>query len=154
NSLTNVTAFTGATGGVTNGGSVGPFTLGGTTTDNEGQSMPDVVGALRIDQAWGYAQVSAALHDASGGYYTSATGSLTGSQVNGHPADKLGWAVSGGFTLNDILGIKGDTFGMQAAYSEGAAGYVTRSNTAWQMFNTGNNVGLGWLADATFVNGG
>src|SRR4029077_20202211 len=94
--------------------------LGATAFDNKGQQSPDVVGALRIDQAWGYAQVSAALHDASGGYYGAAHSTL-----NGHPADKWGGAVTGGFTLNDILGFKGDTFGMQACYSVGAAGYCT-----------------------------
>src|SRR5690242_17572276 len=106
--------------------------LGATSFDNKGQQAPDVVGALRIDQAWGYAQVSAALHDASGGYFGA-----TNVAGNGHPSDKYGFAVSGGFTLNDILGFKGDTFAMQAAYSEGAAGYVTRATGAWQMYNAG-----------------
>ncbi len=46
--------------------------LGTTSFDNEGWKFPDVIGSLRIDQAWGYAQVSAALHDASAGYYTAA----------------------------------------------------------------------------------
>src|SRR5215471_7156748 len=32
------------------------------TYDNKGWTVPDVVGALRIDQAWGYAQIAAALH--------------------------------------------------------------------------------------------
>src|SRR5262249_28510057 len=64
--------------GQTNGGrghfvsdfsQAGVFGLGTITLDNKGQQAPDVVGALRIDQAWGYAQVSAALHDTSGAYY-------------------------------------------------------------------------------------
>src|SRR5262249_46936764 len=76
----------------------GEWALGVQSHDNKGQQHPDVVGALRIDQAWGYAQVSAALHDASGGYYGAAN-----STVNGHPPDHLGFAVAGGFTLNDIL---------------------------------------------------
>jgi hypothetical protein len=129
--------------------------LGTTNFDNKGQQAPDVVGALRIDQAWGYAQVSAALHDASGGYYTPGAtgGSLTGSQVNGHPADKWGFAVSGGFTLNDILGFKGDQFGMQACYAEGASGYCTRATGAWQMYSSGNNAGFGWVTDGVFDTG-
>ncbi len=125
-----------------------PFALGSTSFDNKGQQAPDVVGALRIDQAWGYAQVSAALHDASGGYYLTPD-----STVNGHPSDKYGFAVSAGFTLNDILGFKGDQFGMQAAYSEGAAGYVTRATGAWQMYSSGNNAGFGWLTDGVFDTG-
>src|SRR5215470_193718 len=102
----------------------GEWALGVQSHDNKGQQAPDVVFALRIDQAWGYAQVSAALHDASGGYYGAAN--LT---TNGHPSDKWGFAVTGGFTLNDVLGLRGDQFGVQAAYSEGAAGYVTRATT-------------------------
>ena len=125
------------------------WTLGANALDNKGQQAPDVVGALRIDQAWGYAQVSAALHDASGGYYGG-----TNSTLNGHPADMWGWAISGGFTLNDILGFKGDTFGMQGCYSEGAAGYCTRATGAWQMYSTGNNAGFGWTSDSIYDSAG
>jgi hypothetical protein len=126
----------------------GEWSLGNTSFDNKGQQAPDVVGALRIDQAWGYAQVSAALHDASGGYYGTSN-----VQGNGHPSDKYGFAVTGGFTLNDILGFKGDQFGMQAAYSQGAAGYVTRATTAWVMYNAGNNAGMGWVTDGVYDTG-
>jgi hypothetical protein len=124
------------------------FGLGSTSYDNKGQQAPDVVGALRIDQAWGYAQVSAALHDASGGYYLTPD-----VQGNGHPADKYGFAFSGGFTLNDVLGFKGDTFGMQACFAEGAGGYCTRATGAWQMYSAGNNAGFGWLTDGIFTTG-
>jgi hypothetical protein len=123
--------------------------LGSLSFDNKGQQAPDVVGALRIDQAWGYAQVSAALHDSSGGYYGA-----TNVQGNGHPSDKYGFAVTGGFTLNDVLGFKGDQFGMQAAYSEGASGYVTRATGTWQQYSAGNNAGFGWLADGVYSSAG
>ena len=115
------------------------------TQDNRGWTYPDVVGALRIDQAWGYAQIAAALHDASGAYY------LQPDNVNnGHPDDKVGWAVTGGFTLNDVLGWKGDQFGMQACYSQGASGYCTRASGPWQIYSASNNAGFGWLADGVF----
>jgi hypothetical protein len=131
------------------------WALGTTSFDNKGQQAPDVVGALRIDQAWGYAQVSAALHDASGGYYSVPTLGCGAAPVNcqttGHPSDEFGFAVSGGFTLNDIFGFKGDTFGMQAAYSEGAAGYVTRATGAWQMYGSGNSAGFGWVTDGLYA---
>src|SRR5262249_38075594 len=126
--------------------------------DNKGQQAPDVVGALRIDQAWGYAQVSAALHDASGGYYTTAANIGCGAAANcvngGHPSDKLGFPVGGGFTLDDILGFKGDQFGMMVTYSEGAAGYVRPAGgIAFNQFASGNNVGLGWMTDSVYLNG-
>ena len=126
----------------------GEFGLGATTFDNKGFTFPDVVGALRIDQAWGYAQVAAALHDASGGYYGT---TLTGAEVNGHPGNKQGFAITGGFTLNDILGMKGDQFGMQAAYSQGAAGYVTRATGAFQVYGSGHSAGFGWVTDGVFA---
>jgi hypothetical protein len=126
------------------------------TYDNKGWTVPDVVGALRIDQAWGYAQVAAALHDASAGYYTAAVGDPCGAGANcdtlGHPGDAYGWAITGGFTLNDVLGLKGDQFGMQAAYSQGAAGYVTRATNPWVMYN-GNNAGFALTNDGVYVGG-
>src|SRR5690242_12160376 len=141
----------------------GEWALGVQSHDNKGQVAPDVVGALRVDQAWGYAQVSAALHDASGGYYGvppagTSTGCAAGTVVancttTGHPSDKYGFAVTGGFTLNDVLGFKGDQFGMQAVYSQGAAGYATAAKGAWQMYSAGNNAGFGWITDGVYNNG-
>jgi hypothetical protein len=145
---------TGSAGGrgrfTTNAGIAAFLTPGAEVVDNRGTMYPDVVGALRIDQAWGYAQIAAALHDASGGYYGTST---TFSDLNGHPGNKTGFAVTGGFTLNDILGFKGDQFGMQAAYSQGAAGYVTRATTPFLVFNSNNNVGMNWVTDGVFDTG-
>ena len=59
-----------------------------------GFRMPDVIANLRVDQAWGFAGVSFAVHDASGAYYGA-----TNSVNNGHPSDKLGWAVRGRRTV-------------------------------------------------------
>jgi hypothetical protein len=128
------------------------FGLGTESFDNEGWKIPDVVGALRIDQAWGYAQIAAALHDASAGYYqTGGTALAAGIQNNGHPGDAYGWAVTGGFTLNDVLGLKGDQFGMQAVYTQGAAGYATRATGPFQIYSSGNSAGFGWVTDGIFT---
>jgi hypothetical protein len=140
-------------------GGVASLAFGANTStyDNKGWTFPDIVGALRIDQAWGYAQIAAALHDASAGYYTAgpdACGANANCVTNGHPADKFGFAFTGGFTLNDVLGMKGDTFGMQAAYSQGAAGYVTRAQTGpWVMFAP-SKVGIGLTNDGVYINNG
>ena len=100
----------------------------------------DPVVNLRIDQAWGYAQISGALHNDSGGYYgtsehrvlrsDSAVRSYSIWTLHGHPADAWGWATSFGFTLNNFLGFKGDTFGAQIAYGKGAEGYISHSQSA------------------------
>ena len=59
-----------------------------------GTLVPDIVGAIRVDQAWGGAQIAAIAHDNRALYYNSSGfGVLKGSD---HPDDKWGWAVSGG----------------------------------------------------------
>jgi hypothetical protein len=130
-----------------------PFTIAGETNDNKGQIFLDPVFALRIDQAWGSGQFSAALHDSSGGNYTTPSGSLTGSNAAGHPADKWGFAVGAGFTLNNAFGQQADSVGAQVVYSQGATGYATKGAGPWSMYGSGNNVGLGWLVDGVFANG-
>jgi hypothetical protein len=140
---------------VVNASMAGQFGLGVESFDNEGWKVPDVVGALRIDQAWGYAQVSAALHDASAGYYQTGGGALAaGIDVNGHPGDAYGWAVSGGFTLNNVLGLKSDTLSLQATYSVGASGYATNGVQASQIYGGNNSAGFGWVNDGVFATGG
>jgi hypothetical protein len=88
------------------------------------------------------------LHDASGGYYGAANSTL-----NGHPSDTVGFAVSGGFTLNDVFGFKGDTIGMQGCYAVGAAGYCTRATGPWQMYASGNSAGFAWTTDGVYDTG-
>ena len=111
---------------------------------NFGFRVPDVVANLRVDQAWGFAGISAALHDASGAYYNSAPAvnacGITGNCVNnGHPEDKYGWALAGGAKFN-LQG--GDMIGFNVCYSEGAAGMCTNQQT-FQLYNNSNSVGLG-----------
>src|SRR5262245_35057798 len=110
-----------------------------------GFRFPDVIANLRVDQAWGFAGVSAAIHDASGAYYQ------TGNNVNnGHPADKLGWAFAVGGLVN-LPG--GDQAGINFAYGQGATGYVTNIGTGMQMYNASTSVGVGWLTDGVFDTG-
>jgi hypothetical protein len=144
--------------GVVNLAMANQFGLGTESYDNEGWKFPDVVGALRIDQAWGYAQIAAALHDASGGYYSNPTaadacGANANCQNLGHPGDAYGWAVTGGFTLNDVFGLKGDQFGMQAVYTVGAEGYATRATGPFQIYGGGNSAGFGWVTDGVYGTG-
>ena len=48
----------------------GAFTIGAdNASDNHGNETPDIVGNLRVDQAWGSAQVSGALHLNQAQYY-------------------------------------------------------------------------------------
>ena len=111
---------------------------------NFGFRVPDVIANLRLDQAWGFVGISAALHDASGAYY--ATPNVVN---NGHPEDRYGWALAGGAKFN-LPG--GDMVGFNVCYSEGAAGMCTNQQT-FQLYNNSNSVGLAWIADGVFTTG-
>lgn len=117
--------------------------------------QPDVVGNIRVDQAWGSIQLMGALHDASGGYY-GGVGSPIASVVtsNGHPGSAWGWAVGGGFRLTNFLAPK-DTFEAQINYGKGATGYVTTlaSYAGNAVFGSGNNIAVGYATDGVFVSG-
>ncbi len=137
----------------------------GQTVDNRGTQFMDPVMALRIDQAWGYAAATAVLHDNSGGYYAGnglgAGGGngagVAGCQANslacGHPDDKWGWAAAFGFTLNNVFGLAGDTFGAQFNFGIGAMGYVSNGKGTWLAVGSGNSLAYANTPDAVFVNG-
>jgi hypothetical protein len=91
------------------------------------------VANLRVDQAWGYAGVSAALHDASGAYYGTAN-----NVGNGHPEDTYGWAIATGAKIN-LPG--GDIVGVNFAYGVGATGFVASSTANAQIYNSSSSVG-------------
>jgi hypothetical protein len=118
-------------------------TINNLTTDIKGAEFFDPVVNLRLDQAWGFVGVSAAAHDASGGYNLTAEGS-------GHPSDKWGWAVSPAFLWNNPFGLQGDAIAAQGVYSKGAAGYATPTFGPTAVFGSGQEVALGWLAEGVF----
>jgi hypothetical protein len=64
-------------------------------------------------------------------------------QNNGHPDDEAGWAAGAGFILKDVLGMKGDTFGVQANYSVGAMSYITGTGVGAIAGLSGGDNGLG-----------
>ncbi|MBX9824685.1 MAG: porin, partial [Xanthobacteraceae bacterium] len=107
-----------------------------TNPSNAKLRAPDIVGNIRVQQAWGSVQVMAALHDVSGGYYstaagaTGASGGIAANQNFGNPEDKWGWAVGAGLRLNAPMFGPGDYFQAQVAYSEGAAKYVAGQPSA------------------------
>jgi hypothetical protein len=88
--------------------------LGGGASAYGGRRWPDVVGNLRVDQAWGSAQIMGAVHDV---YGFSAAGT-------GPSADATGWAVGGGVKFLTPFTGKNDYFIAQAAYGEGAINYI------------------------------
>jgi len=99
-----------------------------------GQQMPDFVANLRVDQAWGDAQVSAAIHQlptavaGAGLVFDTLAAGLTGgaNPVNGTPwtGTKYGYAFLGGMNFKLPMIAPGDSFQIEAAWSKGAPDYT------------------------------
>lgn len=93
----------------------------------EGVTIPDVVASLRVDQGWGSAQLSGAI---------SNRGTLAATFVPpvGAPVvvsdDDYGFAVQAGLKFNLPMLSAGDHIWLQAAYADGAIGYLGYGGTA------------------------
>ena len=84
---------------------------GAASTTFGGESIPDLVGNLRVDQAWGSAQIMGAYHQVNFGEQTA-------------PSDKGGWAFGAGAKVNLPMLGKGDYIIGQFTYGVGAIDYV------------------------------
>lgn len=104
-------------------------------------SVPDIIANLRVDQAWGSAQLSGVLHQVRSDYYTNT--------LSGHPGDEWGWAIQGGVQFN-LPWAKGDRLLLQAVYGQGASEFTGVNNQsalgAYGYF--GGDVTFGWAPDA------
>jgi len=110
------------------------------TANAAGTNYPDIVANVRLDQAWGSAQIMGALHDASGDYYDATL--LT------HPGNVMGYAVGAGLRLNAPMIGQGDYFQIQANYAKGATGYVV--NPTGYGWSEGARRGYGIVTDGVF----
>ncbi|WP_457105799.1 porin [Methylobacterium sp. P5_C11] len=121
------------------------------------ERLPDFVGVLRVDQAWGSAQISAAAHELNVGNLTTAAALPAGAPgvITGVPHTRSveGWAVQGGLKINTPFIAPGDALYLQGAYAEGAqmyTGYCAFTG-CYQQVNTliqGQKIGQ-TFADAT-----
>src|SRR5216683_3135335 len=142
-----------------------------------GTHAPDVVGNIRIDQAWGLFQISAAAHEVSGSYNTlnavAAPAGGTGlagaaptalSEISGHPETKWGGSVMAALNIKNIPTGAGDDIKIDASYAKGDTKNViaTSGNSpSFAMFSGSNtayqSVGFGLTSDAVYLpvaNGG
>ena len=116
--------MTGATAAGMLGGSYGTNAIGGTRS-------PNLVGQVRVDQAWGLFQASVAAHDNHVAYYGA-------SEATGHPDDKWGWAVQLALSIKNIPTGAGDTINISAVYTDGATRYNFQnlSGSSYAMFGS------------------
>ncbi len=143
--------------GVISGGS---FSTTGSTVAGfgcyGGWQVPDIVGNLRVDQAWGSAQIGGALHEVNASYYGAGTatsaGALTpGVEGNGRPSDKWGYALMAGLRLNaPMIGV-GDYIAMQVIYTQGALRYLYQNPGTGNMYLQNNqNTMFGVMSDGVY----
>ena len=137
---------------------LGTNVVGCATGDYAAQQIPDIVGSLRVDQAWGSAQVAGALRQIRTGYYgNNFTNTLfvgPGGYTGVAPEDKWGFAVNAGIVLN-LPWSAGDKFWVEGTYTQGAVQYMGLSQNGLfgQLIRfSGNTVGQGQGLDAIFAN--
>ncbi len=111
-----------------------------------GSGMFDIVGNLRVDQAWGSAQIMGALHQVRANYYGGAATPATG-----HPDDEWGWAAGAGITLKMPWDAK-DTLTLQGVYCEGATAYcIGLGGTAYAVPTVAQpGTGFAWHRQGAF----
>lgn len=117
-----------------------------------GNHIPDVVGNIRLDQAWGTLHFGAAMHAATPGFYGA-------NETTGHADDSIGFAVTGAVEFKELPTGAGDSLKLAATYGKGAAKYVLGGTTdvlgggRYAKFD-GNTLGFGYVLDGVFAPGG
>jgi hypothetical protein len=147
-------------------------TLGGSNA-YAGVHAPDVVGNIRVDQAWGLFQISADAHEVSGSYNVlntagapaGATGlagaAPTGlSEISGHPDTKWGGSAMAALQIKNIPTGTGDDLKMDVSYAKGNTKNVIATAAAspsFAMFGSSGradayqSIGFGSTTDAVYL---
>jgi hypothetical protein len=142
---TNVWNTSGISAGGVLGGAYGTNSIGGNVA-------PDIIGTVRVDQAWGLFQASFAAHDNHAAYYGA-------TETTGHPEDKWGWAGQLALSIKNIPTGPGDVINLQAVYTDGASRYNFQelANTSYSMYGNSSSayqsIGFAGVGDAVFGNG-
>ena len=136
-----------------------------------GAYVPDFVGNVRVDQAWGLFQVSGAAHWVDGGYYQNANTlggqfangfNNNGAMDSGHPDGKMGFAVMAALQIKNIPTGPGDDFKIEGTWAKGATKYAIGTSGAlggsFYMFsNAAGGVGgkeaIGAISDGVYGGG-
>jgi hypothetical protein len=125
-------------------GGANPVAGANTAAGYGGFQAPDIVANLRVDQAWGSAQIMGALHEVNAGYYTA------NFEPSGHPDDKWGWAIGAGFKLNAPFIGQGDYIQTQFNYTQGALRYIFQNSQFNWYEQQGSTAALGLMADGVY----
>jgi hypothetical protein len=116
------------------------------TDSRRAMQYPDIVGNVRIDQAWGGAQIMGAIHDATGLYNGATT-------ATGQQGTATGYALGVGLKLLAPMIGAGDYFQTQFNYTVGAYGYANGGgNPMYAKYNggAGGSYGFGITSDGVY----
>ncbi|NOJ38807.1 porin [Bradyrhizobium australiense] len=139
------------------GNPAGALTAGSTAYG--GTHAPDIVGNIRVDQAWGLFQISGMAHLVNASYNTLAAGVPTAlSEISGHPEDKWGGAVMAALQIKNLPTGPGDDIKVDVSYSKGVTRQVIAGSSFGMFGGTDRagayqSVGFGQLADGVYTPG-
>ena len=131
-----------------------------------GGHSPDINGNIRVDQAWGLFQISAAAHEVDASYNILGAGAVPTnlSEISGHPDTKWGGAVQAALNLKNLPTGPGDDLKIEGDYARGLTKYVLATASTspnFAMFGGSGrayqSIGFGATTDAVFLpvaNGG
>jgi hypothetical protein len=109
------------------------LSLGGATDNWGGASVPDIVGQLRVDQAWGLFQLSGVAHQLRATNYLG--------DITAHPDDSWGYAVQLALSLKNLPTGPGDSINVSVGYADGASRYIIGgvSGDTFTIYGNGNS---------------
>jgi hypothetical protein len=125
-----------------------------------GTHAPDVVGNIRVDQAWGLFQISAAAHEVNASYNIFGAGGAPTSlsEISGHPDTKWGGSVMAALQIKNLPTGAGDDLKIDASYAKGDTKNVissAASSPSFAMFGGSNrgyqSLGFGQTSDAVYA---
>src|SRR5258708_8962069 len=125
-----------------------------------GVHEPDLVGNIRIDQAWGLFQVSGAVHEVDASFNRLTLSAANNfSEISGHPGSKVGGSAMVALQIKNIPTGARDDIKMDASWAKGdMKNIIGTSAGVKQPFaifgNSGvgyQSIGFGAVADAVYL---
>jgi hypothetical protein len=125
-------------------------TLAATRTGNR---LPNVVASLRVDQAWGSAELAGMINEVGVvGHHQSTNGGAgaAAAWVANTPSSRIGYAVSGGVKINLPMIAAGDNLVLNGTFSSGNISAVMSNGVGSGQLLVGTGGVAAWTPDATF----
>jgi hypothetical protein len=139
-----------AAGSFVTPGFAAPFGSTVTNFTQIGNRMPNLIASLRVDQAWGSAEVSGMVNEIGVVGNIAGAPGTTAAGLFYSPSSKYGFAIAGGLKINLPMIAAGDNFTLNGVYSQGNLSSVisTGGGNSFQGINVGGTSSV--TPDAVF----